>query len=228
MLIVVPDVLTRDELAWCRQELAGAGLADGRATAGDLAARVKNNRQLPAESPVARRLGAAVLAALGRCALYHAAALPFRVLPPTFSRYDAGMEFGAHVDNAIRFMPDGEGAPLRADVSTTLMLSDPQDYAGGDLVIDDTYGSHRVQLAAGAMVVYPSSSLHRVEPVTGGVRWAAVLWAQSMVRDDGERTQLYELDRAIRAVRAGLGDDHAAVTPLVSHYHNLLRRWAEL
>lgn len=228
MLIVVQDVLTRAEIAQCRQMLATATLADGRATAGDLAARVKSNLQLDPESPMAVQLGEIVLQALGRSALYNAAALPLRVLPPMFSRYDPGMAFGAHVDNAIRFVPGGDGLRMRADVSSTLMLSDADEYDGGELVVEDTYGSHAVRLSAGDMVVYPASSLHRVQPVTRGNRWASFFWAQSMVREDDKRRTLYELDRAIRAVRADLGDGHAAIPPLVNHYHNLLRRWAEL
>lgn len=226
MLVQVPDVLTSEEVRRCRQMLEQSGWVDGRVTAGDQAARAKNNLQIPVDSPEARQLGDLVLRALARNATYTAAALPLRVLPPMFNRYDVGMTFGAHVDNAIRMLPDG--SRLRADVSTTIFLSDPGDYDGGELVVEDTFGTHTVKLPAGHMVVYPASSLHRVMPVTRGSRWASFFWAQSMVRDDTERAMLYDLDLAVMGARQQLGDDSQVVLGLVNHYHNLLRRWADL
>lgn len=228
MLIHIPDVLTGDELRLCRTVLENSRWVDGRATAGDLAAQSKNNLQIPVDSAEARELGELVLNALGRNETYHSAALPLRVLPPMFNRYDAGMTFGTHVDNAIRTVPGTGGMRMRADVSSTLFLTDPADYDGGELLVQDSYGTHSVKLPAGHMVVYPASSLHRVMPITRGSRWASFFWAQSMVKDDALRTTLYELDRSIIDVRRQLGDDNQAVLGLVNHYHNLLRRWAEL
>lgn len=228
MLIHIPDVLTAEELRHCRTVLENGQWVDGRATAGDLAAKTKHNLQIPVDSAEARSLGELVLNALGRNETYHSAALPLRVLPPMFNRYDQGMTFGTHVDNAIRTVPGTGGMRMRADVSTTLFLSDPDDYDGGELLVQDSYGTHSVKLPAGHMVVYPASSLHRVMPITRGSRWASFFWAQSMVKDDALRTTLYELDRAIIDVRRQLGDDNEAVLGLVNHYHNLLRRWAEL
>ncbi|CAG9167019.1 Fe2+-dependent dioxygenase [Cupriavidus respiraculi] len=228
MLIHIPDVLTAEELRHCRTVLEKGQWVDGRATAGDLAAKTKHNLQIPVDSAEARSLGELVLNALGRNETYHSAALPLRVLPPMFNRYDQGMTFGTHVDNAIRTVPGTGGMRMRADVSTTLFLSDPDDYDGGELLVQDSYGTHSVKLPAGHMVVYPASSLHRVMPITRGSRWASFFWAQSMVKDDALRTTLYELDRAIIDVRRQLGDDNEAVLGLVNHYHNLLRRWAEL
>lgn len=228
MLIQVPDVLTPDEVRHCRAVLDASQWVDGRVTAGDQAAKAKNNLQIPTESAEAVALGDLILQALGRNPTYNSAALPLRVLPPMFNRYDVGMTFGAHVDNSIRTVPGTGGMRLRADVSTTIFLSDPGDYEGGELVIEDTFGTHAVKLPAGHMVVYPASSLHRVMPVTRGSRWASFFWAQSMIKDDGLRAMLYDLDVSIIAIRAELGDDNPAVLGLVNHYHNLLRRWAEL
>lgn len=228
MLIQIPDLLSPDEVAAFRETLERATWADGRETAGDQAATVKTNLQIPPDSAVARDLGERVLHALARNPTYTAAALPLRVLPPMFNRYDPGMTFGAHTDNAIRTVPGAGGLRMRADVSTTIFLTAPEDYEGGELVVEDTYGTHAVKLPAGHMVVYPASSLHRVNPVTRGSRWASFFWAQSMVRDDGRRAMLYDLDLAIRQARAAMGDAAPAVLGLVSHYHNLLRMWAEL
>ena len=227
MLIHIPDVLTAEEVRHCRRELEGSRWVDGRATAGDLAAKAKNNLQIPVDSTVGRQLGDLILNALGRSQLYHSAALPFRVLPPMFNRYDVGMTFDAHVDGAIRAMPHN-GMRMRADVSTTLFLTPPEDYDGGELVIEDTYGSHTVKLPAGDMIVYPATSLHRVTPITRGSRWSSFFWSQSMIRDDGQRALMYDLDTAIIEIRKRLPDTEPAVVALTSHYHNLLRRWAEL
>jgi len=228
MLIQIPDVLTSDEVRHCRAVLEQSPWVDGRATAGDQAAKAKNNLQIPVDSGEARALGEIVLGALARNPSYNSAALPLRVLPPMFNRYDPGMTFGAHVDNSIRTIPGSGGMRMRADVSTTIFLTDPDEYEGGELLVEDSYGAHAVKLPAGHMVVYPASSLHRVVPVTRGSRWGSFFWAQSMVKDDGLRTMLYDLDVAIIETRRLLGDENAAVLGLVNHYHNLLRRWAEL
>lgn len=228
MLVQIPDVLTPEEIRYCRERLERSQWVDGRVTAGDLAAKSKHNLQIPVDSAEARELGELVLTALGRHPTYHSAALPLRVMPPMFNRYDSEMTFGTHVDNAIHTVPGTGGMRIRADVSSTLFLSDPHEYDGGELVIEDLYGSHTVKLPAGHLVLYPASSLHRVTPVTRGTRWASFFWAQSMVKDDGQRRMLYELDLAIIEIRKQLGDDKDAVLALVNHYHNLLRRWAEL
>ena len=223
MLLRVQGVLTAEELAQCRQLLARAGWVDGKATAGRQSAQVKDNRQLPEDGEEAVALRAIVLQALGRNATFTAAVLPLRVFPPLFNRYDAGHSFGTHVDNAIR----GRANPLRTDVSTTLFLNDPSDYDGGELTVEDNFGVHRVKLPAGDMIVYPSSSLHFVTPVTRGSRLASFFWTQSMIRDDAQRTLLYDLDTAIAGLTAKLGDQREVVS-LTGVYHNLLRRWAEV
>ena len=228
MLIHVPAVLTPEEVRHCRAVLENSPWVDGRVTAGEQAALAKNNLQIPADSDEARELGQLILEALARNPTYNSAALPLRVLPPMFNRYDVGMTFGAHVDNAIRTVPGSGGMRMRAAVSTTIFLTDPEDYEGGELVIEDTYGAQAVKLPAGDMVVYPASSLHRVEPITRGSRWGSFFWAQSMVKDAGDRSMLYDLDVAIIETRRQLGDGNPAVLGLVNHYHNLLRRWAEL
>ncbi|WP_322049245.1 Fe2+-dependent dioxygenase [Paraburkholderia sp. J67] len=228
MFIQIPDVLTPAEVRHCRQVLEAAQWVDGRQSAGDLAAKSKSNLQIPAESAEARELGELILHALGRNATYHSAALPLRVLPPRFNRYDVGMTFGTHVDNAIQTVPGSGGMRMRADVSSTIFLSEPDEYDGGELVVEDTQGARSIKLAAGSMIVYHASSLHRVMPVTRGARWASFFWAQSLVKDETCRTMLYELDRSIIAIRTEMGDEHPAVHGLVNHYHNLLRRWSEL
>ncbi|MBK3801613.1 Fe2+-dependent dioxygenase [Azospirillum brasilense] len=228
MLLQIPDVLTADEVAHCRAVLEASPWVDGRVTAGSQAVLAKNNLQIPEESDTARELGVVILKALGRNPAFNSAALPLRVLPPMFNRYDLDMTYGNHVDNAIRAIPGTGGIRLRADVSTTIFLSDPGEYDGGDLVVEDTYGTKGVKLPAGHAVVYPSSSLHRVTPVTRGSRWASFFFTQSLVKDDGMRAMLYDLDVAIIDLRRELGDQHPSVLALVNHYHNLLRRWAEV
>ena len=225
MLLEIPGVLGAREVEDLRARLAAAPWTDGAATAGHQSARAKDNQQLPEEGPAARELGARVVEALARHPLFFSAALPKQVYPPIFNRYRDGMTFGSHVDGAIR-----THAPtrmrLRADLSATLFLSDPASYDGGELAVEDTYGVHRVKLAAGSLVLYPSTSLHRVEPVTRGERLAAVLWAQSMVREDAQRALLFDLDMSIvRLTEAHPGDP--ALVGLVGVYHNLLRRWAD-
>lgn len=227
MLIHIPHVLTAEELREVRAIIEAEAWIDGKQTAGDQAAKAKYNLQIPEGSPAGMKAGDIILKALGRNPTFNSTAIPLRVLPPLFNRYDAGMKFDAHVDGAIRVVPHA-GIRMRADVSSTLFLTDPADYDGGELVIEDTYGSHEVKLPAGDMIVYPATSLHNVTPITRGSRWSSFFWTQSMVRDDGKRTMLYDLDMAIMEVRRRLGDEERASVALVSHYHNLLRHWAEL
>ncbi|GGF26894.1 PKHD-type hydroxylase [Aliidongia dinghuensis] len=226
MLLQIPGVLSADEVALCRDRLDRADWHDGRLTAGHQSARVKVNQQLPETDPVARELSELVLRALERAPDFLAAALPRHVYPPLFNRYVPGMSFGAHVDNAVRQVP-GTAYRLRTDVSATLFLSAPEDYDGGELVVEDTYGTHSVKLPAGDMVLYPATSLHRVMPVTRGARVAAFFWTQSMVKDDGERSLLFDLDLGIREF-AKTAPEAPAALRLTACYHNLLRRWAEL
>ena len=226
MIVQVPRVLSTEQVARCREVMGKASWIDGRVTAGFQSAAVKDNRQLAENSAEARELGDMIIAALERCPLFITAALPLRVFPPLFNRYEGGESFGAHLDNSIRQVP---GTPLRVrtDISATLFLSASEDYDGGELVIDDVYGAHAVKLPAGDMVVYPASSLHHVNPVTRGVRYASFFWVQSMVRDDGHRTLLFDLDMAINKVNQAQ-PNHAAVVELTNCYHNLLRRFAEV
>ena len=225
MMLHIPDLLTPAEVAELRRRLAASDWIDGRATVGDQGAQVKRNRQLPEASALSIELGQLVQAALAKNALYFAAALPARTMPPLFNRYAAGEHYGEHVDGAVRVLPGG-GQLLRTDVSATLFLSAPDEYDGGELVVSDTYGEHEVKLPAGDLILYPSTSLHRVEPVTRGERVSSFFWVQSMVRDDARRAMLFELDRTIVSLRARLGDC-AETLALTAHYHNLLRQWAE-
>lgn len=226
MLLQIPDVLTTEQVAHARRLLDEADWIDGCVTAGHQSVRVKDNRQLPEEHPVARQLGEMILAALGRHALFLSAALPLRVFPPLFNRYEGGQSFGNHVDNAIRQLT-GSGARLRTDLSATLFLAEPEEYDGGELLVEDTYGVHSVKLQAGHMVLYPSTSLHNVRPVTRGARVASFFWIQSMIREDAERTLLFDLDTAIQRLGRD-APDHPSTVQLTGVYHNLLRRWAEL
>jgi PKHD-type hydroxylase len=226
MIIRVPSVLSSDELVAIRARLESGAWDDGRLTAGHQSARVKDNLQLPQHDPAARDASDSVLRALERSPLFVSAALPHHVYPPLFNRYVPGMSFGNHVDNAVRQIP-GTPHRLRTDVSATLFLSPPEEYDGGELIVEDTFGTHSVKLAAGDMVVYPASSLHRVEPIARGTRTAAFFWIQSMVRDDSARTLLFDLDTTIRELTEK-GADRDCVVRLTNTYHNLLRRWAEL
>jgi len=224
VVIAIPDVLDPRRVAAIRAALeAGDAWVDGRVTAGHQGAHVKWNLQIDEASAVARTEGDAVVAALEHNPLFISAALPHRVYPPMFNRYEHGMQFGTHVDGAIRLVP-GSGAKLRTDLSATLFLADPADYDGGELLIDDTYGAHAVKLPAGHLVLYPASSLHRVEPVTRGTRLACFFWVQSMVRDTARRALLLDLDTSIQRL-AQTGADEAARVQLTGCYHNLLRRW---
>ncbi|HEY3950007.1 Fe2+-dependent dioxygenase [Phenylobacterium sp.] len=229
MLIQIEGVLTPDQLAQCRQALQGQDWVDGRVTAGEQSARAKHNLQVPEDAPAARELGDLILTALGRNPRFVSAALPLRVFPPLFNRYDQGMAFGTHVDNAIRFAKTSGGpVRFRTDVSATLFLTDPADYDGGELIVEDAYGEHAVKLPAGDMILYPATSLHRVAPITRGSRWAAFFWAQSMVRADAQRSLLFDLDNAIQDLSVKVGQDDPAVVSLTGTYNNLLRMWSEV
>ncbi|WFC42805.1 Fe2+-dependent dioxygenase [Pseudoxanthomonas sp. SE1] len=227
MLLAIPDVLTAAQVSQARAMLDAADWADGRITAGYQSAKAKDNAQLPEDSPAARDVGAMVLDALARNSTFFSAALPKRIYPPLFNRYGGGQSFGYHVDNAIRYDRSRGGVdPVRTDLSATLFLSAPDEYDGGELIIEDTFGMQSVKLPAGHMVLYPGTSLHKVTPVTRGTRVASFFWMQSMVRDDGQRRLMFDLDVAIRHVTADV-PDHPALVQLTGVYHNLLRQWAE-
>jgi len=228
MLVHIPALLHAEQLAHFRRRLdaADAPWVDGRVTAGHQGARVKQNQQIAEGSPVARELGDVVLAALEQNPLFISAALPHRIYPPMFNRYEGGMQFGGHVDGSIRLLP-GTGEKIRTDLSATLFLMPPESYEGGELLIDDTYGTQTVKLAAGDMILYPASSLHHVNPVSRGTRLACFFWVQSMVRDDGQRTMLFDLDSAIQRLTATHADEATRVR-LAGIYHNLLRMWSVL
>ena len=226
MLLRVPEVLSPAELARCRAIVEGADWADGKITAGTQSEQVKNNRQLPEDAQASHAARAIVLDALGRSALFITGALPKKTYPPLFNRYDgASNAFGNHVDNSVRTSPV-TGAWVRTDLSATLFLSEPAEYDGGELVIEDTFGSQSVKLAAGDLILYPASSVHRVEPVTRGCRLASFFWVESMVRDDAQRRLLFDLDMSILTLR-GTDGDTPPVVKLTGCYHNLLRMWAD-
>ena len=226
MLLHVPDVLTADALARCRALVERADWQDGRLTAGSQSAQVKNNSQLPEDAPASREARALVVAGLAQSALFFSGALPKKTFPPLFNRYQGSANsFGDHVDNAVR-TSTVTGAWVRTDLSATLFLSEPHEYDGGELVIEDTFGPQRIKQAAGDLLLYPSSSVHRVEPVTRGVRVASFFWIESMVRGDEQRRLLFELDAAIVALRAQHGDTGETVR-LTGVYHNLLRLWVD-
>ena len=225
MLLHVPDVLSPEQVAQARTALDAAQWVDGRVTAGAQSARAKDNMQLPESHPVAREMGDMILAALQRSALFMSAALPLKVFPPLFNRYQGGQSFGTHVDNAIRPVA-GTPHRVRTDLSATLFLSEPAEYDGGELSVEDTYGVHSVKLPAGHMILYPATSLHHVTPVTRGSRVSSFFWIQSMVRDDGQRTLLFDLDSTIQQLMAD-APSHPAPVRLTGIYHNLLRQWAD-
>jgi PKHD-type hydroxylase len=226
MLLQIPDVLTTAQVREARALLDAAEWVDGRVTAGHQSARAKDNEQIPENHPAARQVGEVIVTALARSPLFRSAALPLHVFPPLFNRYTGGQSFGSHVDNAVRQV-GGTTHQMRTDLSATLFLSEPDDYDGGELVIEDTFGVQSVKLAAGNMILYPASSLHHVRPVTRGARVSSFFWIQSMVRDDGERTLLFDLDLSIQRLGAE-HPDHASVLQLTGVYHNLLRRWTDL
>jgi PKHD-type hydroxylase len=226
MLLTIPGLLTPNQVAQARQMLDSASWIDGRITAGPQSARTKQNEQLPEGSEVAETLGDIILTALQRNPIFVSAALPLRVFPPLFNRYQEGRAFGNHIDNAIRQIGN-TGHRIRTDLSATVFLAQPEEYEGGELVIEDTYGVHKVKRPAGDMVLYPASSLHNVTPVTRGARVASFFWIQSMIRDDGRRTLLFDLDVAIQQVSRDV-PAHPTVVQLTGIYHNLLRQWAEM
>lgn len=226
MIVHVPSVLSAAQIAAFGSELERAQWVDGRVTAGHRSAKAKNNMQLAEADALARKLGDDILGALERSPLFVSAALPHRVFPPLFNRYQGGESFGNHVDNAIRQVP-GTAARIRTDLSATLFLNAPEEYDGGELIVEDTFGTHAVKLAAGDLVLYPASSLHRVEPVTRGARLASFFWIQSMVRDDAERTLLLDLDVAIQQLNLAAPNDSGLLS-LTGVYHNLLRRWSNV
>lgn len=226
MMLHIPGVLTPDEVKHFRQRLAESDWVDGRASVGAQGAQVKRNRQLAEGSPLALELGQIIVSKLTKHPLFFAAVLPLRILPPFFNSYAGGEHYGLHIDGAIRTPLNG-AVSMRSDVSSTLFLSGPDEYEGGELEVVDAYGTHEVKLPAGDLIVYPSSSVHQVKPVTGGERICSFMWTQSMVRDDWKRSLLLELDQNIQQLRADHGDEPALVS-LTGHYHNLLRLWAEL
>lgn len=227
MMLQIKGVLTSDQVAACRQIMDRAEWIDGNATSGFQAAMAKNNFQLPTRSDAALELGEIVLTALNSNPLFNSAALPRTILPPMFNCYGVGQGFGDHVDNAVRRNPV-TGDILRTDLSATLFFCDPEDYDGGDLVVEDAYGSHEVKLNAGDMILYPSTSLHHVTTVTRGQRICSFFWIQSLIRDDSKRAILFDMDVGIQSLAARVGQDDPAVLTLTGTYHNLLRQWAEV
>jgi PKHD-type hydroxylase len=224
MLLHIPDILDQAQVRAIRQALDEATWTDGRETVGPQGAKVKRNLQLPDASPLRAELGRVVLDALARNPLYHAATLPLRTLAPRFNRYEGGGQYGFHIDGAVMSLPNGE--QLRSDISCTLFLAEPDEYDGGELIISDTYGEHDVKLPAGDAIIYPSSSLHRVAPVTRGARIASFFWVQSLIRDDSKRRLLFDLDASIQTLTRTQADPQALLQ-LTGVYHNLLRQWAE-
>jgi PKHD-type hydroxylase len=225
-MLPIPDVLTGDELTRVRELVEAGPWEDGNVTSGHQSALAKRNRQLPEDSEAARTAAKLVLDALGRSPLFIAAALPLKIFPPLFNRYEGGETFGTHIDNAVRIQR-GSNFRVRSDLSATLFLTEPDSYDGGELVVEDALGAHAIKLPAGHLLLYPASSLHRVEPVTRGARIASFFWIQSMVRDTAARDLLFDLDQAVQEVGATMGQDDRTVIGLTGIYHNLLRRWAD-
>ncbi|WP_353143843.1 Fe2+-dependent dioxygenase [Acinetobacter pragensis] len=227
MIHHIPNVLSKEQVQYFRQEMDKVEWVDGKKTTGSLSANVKHNQQLAEDHPLTHHLGDMILAALAQNSLFTSAALPLNILPPYFNRYENGETFGFHVDNAIRWV-QGTNQKIRTDLSCTVFLSEPDEYEGGELVVEDTYGYHEVKLPAGDLILYPSTSVHEVTPVTQGSRVASFFWLQSMIRDDADRHMLFNLDQSIQNLRMQLGDAHQEVVKLTSMYHNLLRKWAEI
>ena len=227
MIHHIPNVLSKEQVQYFRQEMDKVEWVDGKKTTGSLSANVKHNQQLAEDHPLTHHLGDMILAALTQNSLFTSAALPLNILPPYFNRYENGETFGFHVDNAIRWV-QGTNQKIRTDLSCTVFLSEPDEYEGGELVVEDTYGYHEVKLPAGDLILYPSTSVHEVSPVTQGCRVASFFWLQSMIRDDADRHMLFNLDQSIQNLRMQLGDAHQEVVKLTSMYHNLLRKWAEI
>lgn len=227
MLICIPDVLSKQDVADFRRIMDAEQWEDGRSTAGAQSAQVKQNEQLPPDSPTARKLGERIIVALAANLLFISAAVPLRIFPPLFNRYRPGQFFGEHVDNCIRG-DNLTGLRIRTDLSVTLFLSEPDEYDGGELIIDDYYGSHKVKLPAGHLVLYPATSLHMVTPVTRGVRVSSFFWLQSMIKDTHARRMTFDMDNAIQQLVVRLGRNDSEVRKLTNIYHNLIRYWAEL
>jgi PKHD-type hydroxylase len=231
MLITIPNLFTKEQVAEAREHLLAAEWIDGRVTAGYQAQEVKHNAQIPEGSPAHQLVGEMVLKTLARSPRFISAALPLRVFPPMFNSYAGGQTFGTHVDTAIR-QDARTGQRIRTDLSATLFLTEPEDYDGGELVVEDSYGAHSVKLPAGDLVLYPATSLHRVEPVKRGARVSSFFWIQSMLRDDTQRTLLFDLDTAIQRIAASASAQAEGVkesnVQLTGVYHNLLRQWAEM
>ncbi|CAM4214395.1 Fe2+-dependent dioxygenase [Acinetobacter pragensis] len=227
MIHHIPNVLSKEQVQYFRQEMDKVEWVDGKKTTGSLSANVKHNQQLAEDHPLTHHLGDMILAALTQNSLFTSAALPLNILPPYFNRYENGETFGFHVDNAIRWI-QGTNQKIRTDLSCTVFLSEPDEYEGGELVVEDTYGYHEIKLPAGDLILYPSTSVHEVSPVTQGCRVASFFWLQSMIRDDADRHMLFNLDQSIQNLRMQLGDAHSEVVKLTSMYHNLLRKWAEI
>ena len=227
MIHHIPNVLTKEQVQYFRDEMDKIEWVNGKVTAGTLSATVKHNQQLPEDHPLTHLLSTIILESLGQHPLFLSAAVPLDIIPPLFNRYEQQESFGFHVDNSIRRIR-GSNERLRTDLSCTVFLSEPEEYIGGELVIEDTYGYHEVKLPAGDMVLYPSTSLHEVTAVTEGCRVASFFWVQSMIRDDAERDMLFKLDQSVQNLRMQLGDTHQEVIKLTNLYHNLMRKWAEL
>lgn len=227
MIHHIPNVLSQAQVQQFRQAMSQVEWVNGKVTAGTLSATVKHNQQLPEDHPLTHELSTIVLEALGQHPLFLSAAIPLDIIPPLFNRYEQSESFGMHVDNAIRRIR-GSNERLRTDLSCTLFLSEPDEYVGGELVIEDTYGYHEVKLPAGDLLLYPATSLHEVTAISSGCRIASFFWVQSMVRDDAERHLLFNLDQSIQKLRVELGDQHSEVVQLTNLYHNLIRKWAEL
>ena len=223
----IPNVLSKEQVAEFRQMMETANWVGGKVTAGTLSASVKQNQQLSEQDPLTHHLSELVIQAIWKHPVFQAAALPCQIIPPLFNRYDEHESFGFHVDNSIRLIR-GTAQQMRTDLSCTLFLSEPEEYDGGDLVIEDTYGYHEVKLPAGDIVLYPATSLHEVSSIIRGTRFASFFWVQSMIRDDAERHMLFNLDQSIQSLRMQLGDQHEEVVKLTNLYHNLMRKWAEL
>lgn len=228
MLLQIPEVFSKAEVKALRERVDTAPWADGNMTSGHQSATAKRNQQLPEDSDVAKEVSALIVQALNANPMFMAAALPHTIFPPLFNRYEGGGEFGLHVDNAIRQARGGGTMRIRSDLSATLFLSEPEDYDGGELIIEEMYGSQSIKLPAGDVVLYPSKSLHRVMPVTRGARVSSFMWMQSLIRDDGDREMLFRLDVATQRVGLEKGPKDQAVIELTGVYHNLLRRWAEV
>ncbi|ENX30246.1 Fe2+-dependent dioxygenase [Acinetobacter lwoffii] len=227
MLHHIPNVLSKEQVQYFREEMNKIEWVNGKVTAGTLSATVKQNQQLPEDHPLTHHLSNIILESLGQHPLFLSAAIPLDIIPPLFNRYENNESFGFHVDNSIRRIR-GSNERLRTDLSCTVFLSEPEEYVGGELVVEDTYGYHEVKLPAGDMILYPSTSLHEVTPITSGCRIASFFWVQSMIRDDAERHMLFNLDQSIQNLRMQLGDQHTEVMKLTNLYHNLMRKWAEL